>query len=162
MFVLSFSLSSVWAQEKDFCNKINSLIDFSVDTISVSSMRNLDLNKFTILDARSKKEFKTSHIPNAHFVSYMSFNGKKFKKNFQDKDQPIIIYCSIGYRSEKIGEKLKKYGYTNVKNLYGGIFEWKNQKLPTVEKGNIKTPNVHTYSKEWSIWLKEGNKIYEE
>ena len=30
-------------------------------------------------------------------------------------------------RSEKIGKKLLDMGYTNVKNLYGSIFEWANQ-----------------------------------
>jgi len=33
------------------------------------------------------------------------------------------VYCSLGIRSEVIAKKLKKAGYTNVFNLYGGIFE---------------------------------------
>ena len=39
----------------------------------------------------------------------------------------IIVYCSIGVRSEDIGEKLKELGYTKILNLYGGIFDWKNK-----------------------------------
>jgi rhodanese-related sulfurtransferase len=29
----------------------------------------------------------------------------------KDKNTNIIVYCSIGVRSEQIGEKLKKLGY---------------------------------------------------
>ena len=46
------------------------------------------------------------------------------------KSDTIVLYCSIGYRSEKIGEKLVEMGYGHVFNLYGGIFEWVNRDLP--------------------------------
>ena len=50
----------------------------------------------------------------------------------------------IGVRSEQIGEQLKAMGYDNIKNLYGGIFEWTNQGYP-VFKGNQQTLKVHAY-----------------
>jgi rhodanese-related sulfurtransferase len=77
------------------------------------------------LDAREKKEFDVSHIREAKWVGYKSFDPSLL--NAVPKDSPIIVYCSIGYRSEKIAEKLKAAGFTNVSNLYGGIFEWVNQ-----------------------------------
>ena len=50
------------------------------------------------------------------------------------KKTPTIVYCTIGARSETIGEKLKKNGFTNVYNLYGGIFEWKNADFKVLNK----------------------------
>ena len=77
----------------------------------------------------------------------------------QNKDEKIVVYCSLGVRSETIGIKLKEAGYTNILNLYGGIFEWKNQNFDVYSNTGNKTENVHAYSKTWSKWLLKGNKI---
>ena len=78
-----------------------------------------------------------------------------------DKNATIIVYCSVGIRSEDIAEKLQKAGYKNVFNLFGGIFEWKNKQNVVVDTNNNPTEKVHTFSKEWSKWLKKGIKVYE-
>ncbi|MBT8318930.1 MAG: rhodanese-like domain-containing protein, partial [Gramella sp.] len=77
-----------------------------------------------------------------------------------DKDQKIVVYCSIGVRSENIGVKLIKAGYKNVENLYGGIFDWKNKDFPVVDALGKSTEEVHAYSKHWSKWLRNAEKIY--
>ncbi len=110
------------------------------------------------LDSRSKEEFEVSHIPDAKWVGFKEFN-KELVEGF-DKNSEIVVYCSVGVRSEKIGEKLKKMGFTNVKNLYGGIFEYVNLGGELVDREEKRTLNVHTYSRVWSIWLQKGNKIY--
>ena len=118
--------------------------------------------KAIILDAREPKEYKTSHIKNAVLVGYDYFNldsiSEKLPKN---KDEKIVVYCSLGIRSETIGEKLKKAGYTNVYNLYGGIFEWKNKNFSVYNSEENETENVHTFNEAWSQWLLKGNKVYE-
>ena len=72
----------------------------------------------------------------------------------------VIVYCSIGKRSEDVTLKLKKAGYTNVKNLYGGIFEWVNQGHPVYNNNNIVTDSVHAYGNFWGKWLDKGVKVY--
>ena len=115
-----------------------------------------------LLDSREKIEFETSHIENATFVGYDKFKLKKIKKLLpKDKNEPIVVYCSLGIRSEDVAEKLKKAGYTNVYNLYGGIFEWKNKNNPVINIKGEETENVHTFNEDWSIWLKKGIKIFE-
>jgi rhodanese-related sulfurtransferase len=64
----------------------------------------------------------------------------------KDKNTNIIVYCSIGVRSEQIGEKLKKLGYKNLHNLYG-IFEYKNSGGQVVNNQNKVTDSVHTLIK---------------
>ena len=56
--------------------------------------------------------------------------------------------------------KIKDAGYTNVRNLYGGIFEWKNKEFTIIDSNNKATEKVHAFSKSWSKWLKNGEKIY--
>ncbi len=71
------------------------------------------------------------------------------------------MYCSLGIRSSTIAIKLKKAGYTNVLNLYGGIFEWKNSGYRVYNRDEKETEKVHTYKQEWSKWLLKGEKKYE-
>ena len=114
-----------------------------------------------ILDAREFSEYKVSHIKNAIHVGYDNFKLKKTKKLLSNKQQTIVVYCSLGIRSEDIAEKLKKAGYSNVYNLYGGIFEWKNQDFKVYDSNEVETERVHTFNEAWSKWLKKGIKIYD-
>lgn len=131
----------------------------SVPYITVEQLRSK--GDYILLDAREKKEFNVSHIKNAIHVGFDKFDSKKVAKQIQNKNAPIVVYCSIGVRSEKIGEKLQKLGYKNVYNLYGGIFEWKNDDRKVVNNHNKETDSVHAYNKEWSAYLKKGVKVYE-
>ncbi len=116
--------------------------------------------KAYILDAREIEEFNTSHIKNAIFVGYNNFILDSVVRKIQDKNSEIVVYCSLGIRSESIASKLKKAGYSNVFNLYGGIFEWKNNNFPVYNLENTETKNVHAFSIEWAKWLKKGNKVF--
>ena len=76
------------------------------------------------------------------------------------KDAILVVYCSVGYRSEKIGEKLKALGFSKVYNLYGGIFEWSNRGYPLVDQKEQPTTKVHAFNKDWGRWLEQGTKVY--
>ncbi|MBT8294855.1 MAG: rhodanese-like domain-containing protein [Gramella sp.] len=130
-----------------------------VPYITAEELRMHQLNEeVIILDTRNKEEFEVSHLSKAILVGYDEFDLGKVKKI--DKDQKIVVYCSIGVRSENIGVKLIKAGYKNVENLYGGIFDWKNKDFPVVDALGKSTEKVHAYSKHWSKWLRNAEKIY--
>jgi 3-mercaptopyruvate sulfurtransferase SseA len=76
------------------------------------------------------------------------------------KDETIVVYCSIGARSQDIGKKLKSAGYKEVYNLYGGIFHWVNEDYP-VYKNEEETDEVHAFSKIWGFGLKKGRRYIE-
>lgn len=142
-----------------FETKIEGLIDHSVSTISCERLKQkMGSTTWSILDAREKVEYDVSHLPEAKWVGYDHFDSSALKNI--SKETIIIIYCSIGYRSEKIGEKLKEMGYSKIYNLYGGIFEWTNRQYPLVDNKNQTTTNIHAYNKEWGAWLEKGNKKY--
>ena len=132
----------------------------SVDLITVEDLLN-QINKnadIVVLDARELSEYKVSHIEGARNIGYNNFSIELL----QDipKSAEIVVYCSLGVRSEQIGEKLKDAGYSNVKNLYGGIFEWKYQDQIVVDRKGIPTEKVHAYDKNWGQWLLKGEKVY--
>jgi rhodanese-related sulfurtransferase len=151
-----FLVNVSYAQEKGLClnplfeQTVDSYLEYTVPTISVSSLAEHQ-EDYVILDARESEEYRVSHIPGALHIGYDRFDMENI--NDIKKDQAIVVYCSIGYRSEKIGEKLLDAGYEKVYNLYGSIFEWANRSLPLVIwNGNI-TTEIHTYNKSWSKWV---------
>ncbi|MDX2286672.1 MAG: rhodanese-like domain-containing protein [Bacteroidia bacterium] len=111
------------------------------------------------LDARAYREFEVSHIPGAVWVGYDDFDLARVEG--LDRSRPVVVYCSVGYRSEKVSEKLLAAGFTQVSNLYGGIFEWCNQGRPVVNAAGAPTEQVHAYNRKWGIWVSRGEKVYE-
>lgn len=133
---------------------LKTLLDSDTPTISVKEAAAKDV---IFVDARSADEYNVSHIQDAIWVGFEDFDIVRLKH--VSKSKPIVVYCSIGYRSEKITQKLKAEGFEQVLNLYGGIFEWVNQGN-AVYKDQKVTTKVHAYSKSWGFWLNEGEKVY--
>lgn len=136
---------------------LNNLLSHSVPEISVQDALRIKPTSI-FLDAREPREFAVSHIEGAIPVGYDHFELTNLPANLS-KNQPIVVYCSVGYRSEKVTEKLRNAGFQQVSNLYGGIFEWVNQDLP-VKNDSGNTQEVHAYSRSWGVWLKKGKKVY--
>ena len=162
LFILIFFIVQQTFAQKTLDQLLDQYNTRSVPYISVEGLRALQMNEdVVILDAREDSEYAVSTIEDAQCVGYNNFSVEDISAKITDKDQPIIVYCSLGIRSEEIGEKLQKAGYTNVQNLYGGIFEWKNKGYPTFNSAKKETDSIHTFSKAWSKWLLKGIPVYE-
>ena len=157
IIMFSFLSSSAQVNSTAFNLTLKALLSHSVPEVSVSQMK--EMKDFVLLDVREKNEYEVSHISNAKHVGYGKFEIASVGS--VSKNQKIVVYCSVGYRSEKIGEKLKQAGFTDISNLYGGIFEWVNQGNVVVDKQGKATQNIHAYSKTWGIWLEQGVKVYD-
>ena len=131
----------------------------SVPYISSEELNRIE-GPYLLLDTRKRKEFEVSHISGARWTGYRAFDLDTFREEYPKKETPIIVYCSVGVRSEDIGEKLLDVGYTDVKNLYGGIFEWKNRGFPVYTPQGKRTERVHAYSRRWGRLLNNAEKIY--
>ena len=74
----------------------------------------------TIVDVRSPQEYREGHIDGA--INLPEYNIRRNLQNIlPDKNQLIILYCSVGERSKMAQNKLKRLGYTNVYTVYEGI-----------------------------------------
>ena len=143
-------------EDRAYSAKLQMLLSHTVTEVSVSEV---DTNESIVfIDAREENEYEVSHIKKAVWVGYDKLNLSKLKDTH--KNQKIIVYCSVGYRSEKVSEKLIKQGFTDVSNLYGGIFEWKNRGRPVYKNETQTTEKVHAYDKTWGQWLRRGQKCY--
>lgn len=111
-----------------------------------------------LLDTRTPAEYRVSHLQGARLVDFDTFQPADFQS--LPRTQPVVVYCSVGARSEQIGARLRALGFQNVHNLYGGIFQWVNDGLPVVNSQGP-TTNVHPYSALWRPWLRRGTAAYE-
>jgi len=87
---------------------------------------------FKIIDVRFPEEFKDEHIKKSINIPLDQIkNG--IKNTIPDKNATIYTFCRSGERSSMAQAILKSMGYKNVKNVSGGILEWKEQNLPTIK-----------------------------
>lgn len=63
--------------------------------------------------------------------------------------RPVIVYCTIGYRSGVAAERLRARGVPAV-NLAGGILAWLHAGGPLVADGKP-TDRVHVYGAQWDL-----------
>ncbi|WP_296619393.1 rhodanese-like domain-containing protein [Marivirga sp.] len=160
--LISFIQTLVACGQQTYDQKLQSLYSNTVSLVQPQEVKKkLNEKEVVILDTRSAKEYSVSHLPNARFVGYDHFDISQVKDIPKDKE--VVVYCSVGYRSEKIGEKLKDAGFENVSNMYGGIFQWKNEDFDVINQKGEVTDSVHVYNKRWGKWLEEGKgiKVYE-
>jgi rhodanese-related sulfurtransferase len=109
------------------------------------------LEDFVILDTRLPSEYQVSHLKGAQLVNYQAPDWTVIENI--DKEQKILIYCSVGYRSERIGEELLERGFKQVYNLHGGIFEWVNEGQTVVNKQGQAVQTIHGYGPRWGKWV---------
>jgi rhodanese-related sulfurtransferase len=135
---------------------LRGLLKHTVPEIGVQEAAR-DSSSIVFLDAREPQEYAVSHIQDAIFAGYDHFDLGQLPP--LDHNKRIVVYCSVGYRSEKITEKLHAAGFAHVSNLYGGIFEWVNQGFP-VYNTTGPTQEVHAFDHSWGVWLRKGKKVY--
>lgn len=102
-----------------------------------------------LLDAREPQEYKVSHLRGAKLASTETQALAEIAK--VSPGTTIVAYCSVGYRSAMLADRLREQGY-EVINLEGSIFEWANNGYP-VYQDDRRVTGVHPYDEEWGKLL---------
>jgi sodium/bile acid cotransporter 7 len=71
------------------------------------------------------------------------------KKPEAYRDHLVISYCTIGYRSGELAQKLQKKDIP-VLNLGGGILAWLHAGGKVYKQGKA-VNRVHVYGKKWNL-----------
>lgn len=113
-----------------------------------------------LIDVRAPEEYAVSHLPGA-----VNAQGRALTQRVRDagEKRPIVLYCSVGYRSSREAEALRGRGFKNVRNLEGSIFAWANAGNPLVRGGPAsQTPTraVHPFDEEWGVLLDAERRSY--
>ena len=74
-----------------------------------------------LLDVREHSEYDIVHLQDAHLIP---LNTLPHHIDRLPSDQEIVVYCHHGQRSLYATAFLHQNGYTEAKNLSGGIDQW--------------------------------------
>ncbi len=83
-----------------------------------------------MLDVREPREYEIVNL-GARLIP-LSELPKRFKE--LDPSEEIVVHCKMGGRSAKAAAFLRQQGFTNVKNLVGGIDAWINKINPNLPR----------------------------
>ena len=127
--------------------------DTEIERVDSAQAREiLSEKKPFVIDARTPDEFNVSHLEGS-----VRFDESVIPQ--LSKDQPILIYCTLGVRSNRVAKQLSDMGY-KVYDMKDGILGWANEQLPLVDNSNAPTEKVHTYNQSISTLLKNGTAVY--
>jgi molybdopterin/thiamine biosynthesis adenylyltransferase/rhodanese-related sulfurtransferase/molybdopterin converting factor small subunit len=84
-----------------------------------------------VLDVREPNEYQINRIAGSTLIPL-----GELPRRYQElpRDREIVTQCKMGGRSAKAMEFLKSVGFSNVKNLRGGILEWIDKVDPSQPK----------------------------
>ncbi|MFB6230929.1 MAG: rhodanese-like domain-containing protein [Salinibacter sp.] len=111
-----------------------------------------------LLDARSSEEYAVSHLRGARRVAPSAEAYPAL--DTLASGRPIVVYCSVGYRSAGVAQTLRDQGFTNVANLKGSIFRWANEGRPVYRAGQ-RVEGVHPYNASWGTLLTDSLHAYQ-
>ena len=119
-------------------------------TRQLAAMQAHDAPDVVLLDARTAAEFNVSHLPGAVLASNarMALDALEPK----DSEHTVVVYCSVGYRSSRLAQELRRQGFENVFNLEGSLFQWANEGRP-LYRGKERAYRAHPYDEEWGQLL---------
>ena len=102
-----------------------------------------------LIDARTPRERRVSVIPGAITPDQLPAELSA------RPHQPVLVYCTIGYRSTKLAAELREQG-VNAENLHGGVLAWAHQggRFVTPD-GELHPRGCNVYAPPWDL-LPEG------
>ena len=111
------------------------LVDVSSPEVEAALERG---ESWPLIDVRSPEEWMNGHIPEAQFLTL----ELKFEAlDTWPKDTRIVFYSNAGCRSLEVASYFMAYGFTNVRNMAGGLEAW---------SGELQVPNVRSLTVEGS------------
>ncbi len=108
-----------------------------------------------LLDVRTAEEFRVSHLRGAIQVDPSAKAADLGP--VVSSGRPVVTYCSVGYRSSAVAERLVKAGVPQVQNLEGSIFQWANEGRPLEAEGKP-VAKVHPYNSKYGKMLDEAKR----
>jgi len=114
------------------------------------ALKGLKLNDFLLLDTRNIEEYKVSHLPNSIWIGDDDLFWNRLPKT---NNKPLLVYCSIGYRSSIVGKKIIDSLGFEVYNLEYGIFNYNYNKKPLIDSLEKPTKKVHPFSNFWRLFV---------
>jgi len=83
-----------------------------------------------IIDVREREEWQEGHLSDAMHLPLSELTTRLPEI---DRARPVVFVCRSGARSAKATELLVARGFTDVRNLTGGLIAWSQAGYPMVK-----------------------------
>ena len=100
-----------------------------VSVVSVNQAHAMQQNGMQLIDVREASEWATGMAQGAKPVSKTELE-KNACHHFTSFDQPVLLLCAGGKRSDACALSLTEQGYKQVYSVSGGTQAWKQANLP--------------------------------
>jgi sterol desaturase/sphingolipid hydroxylase (fatty acid hydroxylase superfamily)/rhodanese-related sulfurtransferase len=115
-------------------------------------------NKVQLFDVRTVEEYQSGHLPNAKLLEPGTPPKLAMAQFAAGEPNPVVLYCSVGYRAAEMGEEIRLAGWTNLVVLRGSIFQWarENRELTSTNAGPAL---VHPHSITYTHLVPAGKRL---
>ncbi len=97
-------------------------VPIEIDVLTVKAL--LDAKEdLLLLDCRQDDEHALVNIDSAKHIPMGSL-PERVAELADHKERPIVVHCHHGGRSLRVTHWLRGQGFTNVRNMTGGIDAW--------------------------------------
>ncbi len=122
------------------------MLSDSAEAPSVDLDGRASLEDVLILDVREPSEYALVHIPGA-----VNLPQAELATRLDEipRDQPIVLVCQAGSRSQRAAQFLRQIGYRNTVSGRGGMESWEAAGGP-VERGSDETAGPRVKETEWA------------
>jgi rhodanese-related sulfurtransferase len=97
-------------------------------SVSVDEAHQMYTEGTFVLDVRTPEEWNEFHVPNTTLIPLDELAARV---NELPKDQPIVVVCRSGNRSQAGRDILLQAGF-NVTSMNGGLNQWRDSGYPVV------------------------------
>lgn len=131
---LSIPFAAVTAQEEVV---VDALVDYNENlpdgygnvTVADLAVELIDNPDLLLVDVRSAEDYAEGHLLGAINIPLREL--AQHLDLLPDLDEEMVIYCGSGWRSGIGMTSLQILGYTNVRNMKGGIKAWNSEEFAT-------------------------------
>ena len=98
-----------------------------------AAQQQMEATKPFVVDVREAAELSKGKIAGSVHIPLRDL-PKMISKLPDSKTAPILTYCQVGFRGGLAMQALRLFGYTNVRNIKGGMDGWEKAGLPVAGK----------------------------
>ncbi len=99
-----------------------------VRSIGIDELKQMLSNKQSsvqYVDVREPGEFRQGHVQGFRNIPLGQLKGRLGEL---DRDKPVVVMCHSGMRSAQAARILVKNGFSDVRNVTGGMVAWNSHR----------------------------------
>jgi hydroxyacylglutathione hydrolase len=119
----------MWARQTG--HSLNQIPQVTVSQVA----EDIKTGQMIVIDVREAAEFVTGHLPLARNIV---LGNIFYQLDDIPANQPVVLQCQSGFRSNIAASLLASRGLSNIMNLQGGYQAWCQAEQPVVENGHYR------------------------